>query len=225
MVFEAANAGFQTGLGAWQWYKGNQLEKQTVRPTYEIPEEAKKYLSLAEQQSLQGMPEAQRQAYIDNVMRNVSTGLYNLQSRSAGISGVSNVMAQSNDAIKNLAAQDAIMRQDNINRLQQARTNYANWQDKAFELNKLNPYYENINRAYAMQGAGMQNVKGGLQTAGEIESNERGKVEDMFKMMYGGKPTNTNQKTGASGNSQFNSGTPTGGQASDTVFADTSMFV
>lgn len=169
MVFGTIAAGAQTGMGAYQWYKGKKKEDSLTRPVYEIPAEMKQYLSAAEVSALQGLPEEQRQQYLDNVSRTMTTGLYNLNSRAAGIEGTSGLAAQANDANKNLLVADANARMGNQQRLQNARQGYAEYEDKVFGLNKYDPYMQDLNYARALQGAGQQNFQGGLNKGAEME--------------------------------------------------------
>lgn len=162
-----AAGALRLGIGAWQWWKGNQLAKHNVRPTYNIPDEMKHYLSQAEQSALEGLPAEQKQQYLDNISRNMSAGLYGLNSRNAGIGGIGNVVGQANEGAKNLLVADANQRMMNKQQLQTARQSYANFQDKTFQLNSLNPYYETANKASALQGAGIQNTVAGADAIGQ----------------------------------------------------------
>jgi hypothetical protein len=181
---QIAQTAIGLGTGAYQWYKGNKMEKEAVRPFYEPPAEIKNYLSAAEVSSLQGLPEEQRQQYIDNVMRQVQSGMYNASSRASGLNAIGSTMAAANDANRDLLSADAGARIQNRDKLQEARRVYSDFEDKAFKINELDPYEFTMNKAQALQGAGMQNIMGGANTATQYVQQDANKKEDKEKFDY-----------------------------------------
>jgi hypothetical protein len=174
----AAVASAGATVGAVQYFKGKADQKKNKRPTYEIPEEAKQNLTLAQQMALQGIPEAQRQNYIDNIQRTSATSLRNLGSRNAALAGVAQVQQQQNNAYQQLFGMDAQARQANQKGILDQNQNLANYRDQAFQLNSINPYYEKTAQNQAMMGAGLQNFgksfQMGASTMGKYGSNGGG---------------------------------------------------
>lgn len=174
----AAVASAGATVGAVQYFKGKADQKRNKRPTYEIPDEVKQNLSLSQQMALQGIPEEQRQNYIDNIQRTSATSLRNLGSRNAGLAGVAQVQQNQNNAYQNLFTMDAQARQANQKGVLDQNQNLANYRDQAFQVNRINPYYENTAKNEALMGAGLQNISKGMQmgasTMGKYGSNGGG---------------------------------------------------
>ncbi len=158
----------QSIYGIWQQHKGNQLAQQNQRPTYNIPDEINQNLSQAQQQALEGLPSEQKQQYINNIQRSQSFGLGAQSDRKGGLAGLGSIVQQGNDASTNLLSMDSQARRQNQMGLMNARTQLANYKDKAFEFNQANPYYEKAQAARALQGAGLQNMWGGLGTVAGV---------------------------------------------------------
>lgn len=158
-----AGGGATTTLGAVQLAYGMYKQKKNKRPTYEIPSEVQQNLTQAQQDALQGLPEEQRQMFLSNIARTSAQGLSNMKSRKGGLAGISALSQNQNDAYGNLLGMDAAARQQNKDKLYGMRQNMADYKDQAFQLNKLNPYYEQTAQNQAMIGAGMQNMSQGFQ--------------------------------------------------------------
>jgi hypothetical protein len=177
----------QAGIGIYQTYKGNQLAKNNIRPKYEIPDVIKQQLNTAELQAIEGLPEQQRQNYIDSMLQQYTTAISASNDRRGGLSSIASLQNSMNDSNKNLLAMDAQARQNNINSLQNTRSNYATYVDKQFELNQLNPFMEKAQAAQAMKGSGMQNIMGGLKGAvsSVVTSVDNKNYLDMQQQIYG----------------------------------------
>ncbi len=162
----AATGIAKLGVGIAQRRKGKKLEEATERPDYEIPEEIFQNLNQAQQMALQGLPAEQKQQYIQNLQQSGQFALSQMGSRKAGLTGVAQLNQQQQFGFQNMLAMDAQARQQNQMQVMQQRQNVAGFRDQAFQLNQLNPFYEDTARAQALQGAGMQNIMGGLNTIG-----------------------------------------------------------
>ncbi len=158
-----AGGGATTTLGAVQLGIGMYKQKHNKRPDYEIPQEVQQNLTQAQQEALQGLPEEQRQMFISNIERNSANALGQIGSRSGGLAGVAAVNQNSNDSYGKLLAMDSQARMANKDKLYGMRQNVADYKDQAWQVNKLNPYYENTASNNALIGAGMQNVSQGFQ--------------------------------------------------------------
>lgn len=158
----------QTGYGIYQAIKGNRLASQNVRPTYTIPKEIDQNLSDAQRMAIQGMPEQQRQNYINDLQRNAQQSLNQMGSRQAGLAGLGVLNQNQNDAYAKLLGMDAQQRMANMQQLQQVRSQTADYRDKAFDLNQMQPYANRYAEAQAMQNAGNQNMMGGVQSTARM---------------------------------------------------------
>lgn len=158
-----AGGGATTTLGAAQLAYGLYMNKKNKRPEYQIPQEVQQNLTQAQQMALQGLPEEQKQQFIKNIQRGTAFGMNQLGSRKAGLSGLASLNQQQQDAYGNMLSMDAQARQQNQQGLMNQRQVMADYRDQAFQLNKLNPYYEKTAQSQAMMGAGMQNMSQGFQ--------------------------------------------------------------
>jgi hypothetical protein len=150
--------------GLYQRKKADKLDKNNVRPTYEIPLEIQQNLSQAQQQALQGLPEEQKQQFISNLQRSSAYALSQGSSRRGGLAGISAINQNQNDAYGNLLVQDAGARMQNQQQLYGMRQNMVDYKDKQWGINKENPYYEMVAKAESLRGAGAQNISSGAQT-------------------------------------------------------------
>lgn len=164
--------GIESAYGLYQSIQGNKMASQNQRPTYEIPQEISQNLSQAQQMALEGLPAEQKEQYINNIQRSQNFGLNQLNSRKAGLSGLGSVVQAGDDSYNNLLSEDSAARMNNQRGLMNARSTMAGYKDKAFQLNQLDPYNTKAAAARAMQGAGLQNIYGGLSTiAGVADRN------------------------------------------------------
>lgn len=181
MTWVAVGVGGTTALiGGIKTISGNRklkkLEKN--RPQDVIPQEylqnvenSKQGLSEAQHAAMQGMGEAQKQSYTQNISRSNSFALSQADDRKSGLAGISD-MAQSNtDAFGQLAAMDSQVRQENQGRVMGARQflsqqqgNLADRKDQQWQNNVMNPYASKVANAQGLIGAGMNDMSTGLQT-------------------------------------------------------------
>jgi len=163
MISNWAGGGATTTLGAAQLAYGLYQQKKNKRPEYTIPPEIQANLNQGEQAALQGMPEEQKQQYINNLQRSQAFSLSQMGSRKAGLAGVAAINQQGADAYGNLLSMDTQAKMANQDKLYGLRQNMADYKDQAFQINKSNPYYEKTAQNNALIGAGMQNVSQGFQ--------------------------------------------------------------
>jgi hypothetical protein len=162
----AAGSAIKGITGAAQYFKGKNLLKDLNRPTYEIPEEIAKNMSIAEKMALQGLPEEQKKQYIENLNRQTGATLSGFSSRKAGLTGLTDLADTQSQAFKNLMVEDATAKQQNQFAAMQQRNIMASYRDKAFEYNKAQPYENTLAEGQALQGAGMQNIFAGIDEIG-----------------------------------------------------------
>lgn len=154
-----------TALGLNQYYKGKKMLKNNKRPAYEIPEDIKRNLTEAQQGALQGLPEEQKQQFLTNIQRGTAQSLAAGSNRKGGLVNIATLNQNQNDSYGGLMAADSQARMQNKQQLYGARESMANYSDQAFQINKLNPYYEKQAEGLAMEGAGMQNIGNSFQIA------------------------------------------------------------
>tara|TARA_Y100000385_G_C13108760_1_gene650456 strand:- start:10781 stop:11551 length:771 start_codon:yes stop_codon:yes gene_type:complete len=160
----------QAGVGALQSLAGFQAAKNATRPEYIIPDAIEKNMSQAERMSYYGLPDAQKKEFLQNIERAGSTELAGMSDRKAGIGGVSAIAQKQRDSYMGLLSADAQARVSNIQSLMDVRANYANYEDKAFQLNQLEPFQQEMQAAQQFQAAGMQNIMGAAKGAYQLQS-------------------------------------------------------
>lgn len=172
VTLAAVSAGVKGVTGIAQFLKGRKLAKQNARPTYEIPEEIKQNLSTAQMQALEGLPQEQVNQYLQNIGRSQNFALGAINERKGGLAGLGNIVQSSNDAYSNLMVQDAIAKQQNIANLVGQRNVMADYKDKQFQYNKVEPYQEKAEAATALKGAGLQNLFNAIDTGVNLSENK-----------------------------------------------------
>lgn len=154
----------QGALGAIQTGVGIAKAKAATRPEYMLPTAIEEQMTEAERMSYYGLPEEQKREFLDNIARSTVGQVRGLSDRRSGVGAVQAAAQGERDAYKSLLSADSAARMANIDRLQNVRSAYAQFEDKRFALNELEPYMQEVNAAAALQGAGLQNIGGALNT-------------------------------------------------------------
>jgi hypothetical protein len=164
MIGSLVGLGVSAGLAGVQYAmnRRNAKKDEKNRPEYQIPSEIQANMTQAEQMAMQGLPEEQKQQYINNLQRSQAFSMNQASSRKAGLAGLAAVNQQGIDAYGDLMSKDAQARQQNQKLAMEQRGVMADYKDQAFQLNKLNPYYEKIASREAANGALMQNLGNSL---------------------------------------------------------------
>jgi hypothetical protein len=114
------------------------------------------------------MNAASKQIAMQGIDRGTAAVLNAGSSRRAGLSGLAGVVTSNNDAFSNLAAMDEMARLRNQEKLYNMRDTASGYEDKAWQLNKFDPYQMKVEESQALKGAGMQNIGGALNTAAMV---------------------------------------------------------
>lgn len=104
-----------------------------------------------------------------NINRNVNTGISALQDRRSAIGGISSLVQGANDASLKAAAGAEQQQSQNLGQLGQAAGAAAAEQYKPFEM-KYNLLSAKAAGANKVQGAGLQNIFGGLSGVQDYQS-------------------------------------------------------
>jgi hypothetical protein len=169
----------QAGLGLAQTVGGLLTKKPTI-PEAEIPQEVMQNLSDAEYWSLVGMPEEQRQRYIDDLKSSTATALRNVGTRKGGLGAISSAYQAERQGLKEITDLDTEVRMRNLDRLYQARDRVAQTRTAADDVNREIAMFKYGERNKLI-GAGMQNIMGAFGTASMADSLDG----DMFSFMAG----------------------------------------
>lgn len=137
------------------------------RPKYEIPAAAQEEMAAARMQQFGRMPGVNyAQQRID---QNAASSQYRLQKGATNssqlLSGLAGIQLNSNVAARGLMEAEAgdQIRRDAIFR--RSLGVMAGYQDKEFDLNKMQPYQDKARTKAALIGGGLQNIAGGAGQA------------------------------------------------------------
>lgn len=186
LLIAAGPAIFQGIQGIKQTQQGKEMQKNLgARVNYEIPEEAKKALALAQglassrempgQAGMQAMMDLQAQKAFGNASRAAMS--------SQDLLGVAtNLGEQSQENQLNLGIEAAQNYQQRQQALQQALGTMAGYQEKK-TADRQQDWYERAQAAAAMRGAGMQNTLGALEgfTGAAMQGLTMGMDAGMFQ--------------------------------------------
>lgn len=174
-------------LGAWQGIEGYNLGKEK-RPDYEIPSSIDAMLGLAENRASQrGLP---GQAGIEQgIQTSTGRGASLLERTASGsqlLGGITDLVAGEQGQMLNLGIAGAQERLSADQALQQALTGYAQYQDKKFEINEMQPYLESRQQSLALKDAAIQNIVGGVGAGlgGYAQTQQSNTYLDILKNMY-----------------------------------------
>lgn len=134
-------------------------------PEYDIPKEVFQNQNMAKGLAASGLPAAQYQQGQQNIQRNQISSINAAQSRRGGIGLIGNIQQRTNDANLGLDVANANARRQNMQGLMAANSAVAGYRDKAWGWNKQNKYNETRQYALSLQGAGNQNIMGGIDSA------------------------------------------------------------
>lgn len=143
-------------LGIGQMIGGLTMPKPEI-PDYEIPEEIYKNMTDAEYWSFQGLPEAQKQQFIEQSQRAGATALSRSAERKGGLGLVASVAQQEQDAATQLLSMDAQQRMQNLQNLYRMREVMAEQKGTQQQWKMDKVMYQRQKRD-EMIGAGMQNL-------------------------------------------------------------------
>jgi len=145
----------QGTLGVAQTIVGLTMPKPEI-PDYEIPEEIYQNMSDQEYWSFMGLPDAQKQQFVEQSSRAGASALSQSGSRKGGLGLISSIAQQQKDDAKTMLAMDSQARMKNLQNFWGARSKMAEYKDKEFGLKMDKVMYERGKRD-EMIGAGLQN--------------------------------------------------------------------
>lgn len=161
----AIPAAARTGLGLLQLIRGGSMRPR--RPEYEIPQAAQEELAQSRMGLNARMPGINYAKM--RLDQNAASSAYRLNRAATNpnqiLSGLSNIQLQGNMASRDLAqaeASDYTRRESNLRR---SLGVVAGLQDRAWQLNKYEPYQDAARTKAALVQAGLTNAVGGLDSA------------------------------------------------------------
>lgn len=168
----------QSVLGYIQAHKAQKALQNLRTPTYTPSQSILDYYNKALARYNQNPYQSQLyKMQSQNIQRGTAQGLNTLSQGRGAIAGVSSLIQGQNDALLKAGAGAEQMQNQNLAQLGRAAGAQAGEMNKVFQYNQLAPYQKqfNILAAKAQGGnqllnAGLSNIFGGLQSAGQIAS-------------------------------------------------------
>lgn len=150
-------------VGLGQRKKAKRLLANLQRPEYMIPNEVLQNQKMAQQAANEGLPSQQYNQAMQNIQRQQNRALTAATDRRGGLMALPGLQQQSNDALLGLDVKDAQARMANQQRLYGINSQVGQYRDKAFEINKMQPYQRDYGYAQSLLGMGNQNLYGGIE--------------------------------------------------------------
>ena len=153
--------------GASQVKKGKKALAAAKDPGFQVPEDYYTNLAQAEQMARRGLPAEQYNLAATNIQRGTQAELRQLGRMSNPFAGIAGLTRNKLDAFGSLNAANAAARRQNILQAMGVRSQLAQVK-LAQQQYAQERYFDKVNQANAMIGAGRQNVAGGLSTIGNV---------------------------------------------------------
>jgi hypothetical protein len=152
--------------GGAQKKRGRRMlaDAQKLDPGYQIPKEFEQNLAESENMARIGMPSQEYNLASTNIQRGTQAGLRQLGRMSNPFAGIAGLQRGQTDAFSRLDAQNANVRRQNILQAMGARRDLAGQKLNAQQYQQQK-YFDAVNQANAMIGAGMQTQSGALNAA------------------------------------------------------------
>lgn len=139
------------------------LKAAGEQPLYNIPQEILRNQKQAELNAQEGMPSQQYNNAMKNIRQSQTNALASSIDRRSALMALPRLQQQANDAYGNLDAQSAQMRRQNQQNLYNVGNTTAQYRDKAWNTNELQPWQRKYSYAQQLLGAGNQNFTSGLE--------------------------------------------------------------
>lgn len=108
-----ALAAIQAGTAIYQGIKGAKQKREARALQNQANAQEQANLSEAKRMAMTGLPQAEYQRAVSNIYRQQALSLSALRDRRSALGGVSAIQQNTNDALGNLAAEDAMARRSN----------------------------------------------------------------------------------------------------------------
>lgn len=151
--------------GFFQRKKAKKELAKLQRPEYSIPNEVLQNQKMAQLAASEGLPSQQYNNAMKNIQRSQTNALSGAIDRRSALMALPRLQQQANDAYGKLDAADANARMSNQRQLYGINSQVAGYRDKEFNINKMQPYQDNLSYYRSLLGAGNQNLVAGIDKA------------------------------------------------------------
>lgn len=197
-IANAAGGLIGLGAGIFQKKKAKNIIKSAgEQPLYNIPQEILRNQKMAELGAAEGMPSQQYNNAMKNIQESQRNALSSSLDRRSALMALPKIQRQTNTALGSLDAQDAQMRRQNQQTLYNVGNTTAQYRDKEWNYNQLQPWQRKYNYGMQLLGAGNQNFMSGL------EKFIGGTGQTLFPNGINLKGMGGSKKTGSSANASY----------------------
>lgn len=151
--------------GFFQRRKAKKELAKLQRPEYSIPNEVLQNQKMAQLAASEGLPSQQYNNAMKNIQRSQANALSGAIDRRSALMALPKLQQQASDAYGKLDVADANARMSNQRQLYGINSQVAGYRDKEFNINKMQPYQDNLSYYRSLLGAGNQNLVAGIDKA------------------------------------------------------------
>lgn len=151
--------------GFFQRRKAKKEFAKLQRPEYSIPNEVLQNQKMAQLAAGEGLPSQQYNNAMKNIQRSQANALSGAIDRRSALMALPKLQQQASDAYGKLDVADANARMSNQRQLYDVNSQVAGYRDKEFNINKMQPYQDNLSYYRSLLGAGNQNLVAGIDKA------------------------------------------------------------
>jgi hypothetical protein len=173
-VASAIPAAINTGFGIYQAYQGNKMLQGLKDPMMSVPAGALGAQNVAKNLAMQSMLPGQNlmEGRIDNSVSNTIGDAKKVSDNpNDALDAVFKSYGMGMEKKNDLGIAEANFQANNQMNLQGQENVMAQWQDKVWQNNEMNPFLRKAQTASALLGSGIQNISGGLNKASDIGAN------------------------------------------------------
>lgn len=142
--------------------RGRSMERGLTKAEYEIPEYIGDNYKLAKRMANEGISAEDENAFKDDLLSSTANSIRQFRGRKAGIVGAEVLGQQTKDSLRKFRIADSRQKIENQREYMKQGQIMADYEDKAFQLNQLDPYADKLNYARSLQSAGNQNMNNAL---------------------------------------------------------------
>lgn len=178
LAIAAIGAGAQSAIGLAQLgqsiaqnAQAKKLSRKLIRPDYEIPQEYRDNLSLAESFAGQGMSDAAMEVYKTNANNTLTSSIDAILRGGGSVNNVADLYDTSEDNFASLAAIEDELRLKRQQIYMDANENVGNQEVTRFQVNEYAPYQDQKQLIAQLRGQANDNKWKGLNTVGQAVGN------------------------------------------------------
>jgi len=164
----AASLGYSVYKGIHQGAQANAINKSNPRPNYNIPDEYKQNVLMAQNMARIGLPSQQYNNQRNAINQNQAGAVSALGNSANPGANLASIVRAGDNVTGNLNAQDAQARLQNQRYAIGQNAQLGQQELAQQQYNKFDKYTEQFNKAAALQGASNQNIQNGINGAANL---------------------------------------------------------